>query len=195
MRHNAKPLARRGNLCDDRGVYETVSGYRITTGKLPPGDAGIKKTLGMMAQLAQAGALRREVREMAIEVVRNAGTAPHDTLGELGALFEFVRDQVRFTGDIAGVETLQAPHYTLHVMSGDCDDRAVLLVSMARSIGIPANLRFRVIGANPRRPGSFSHVYVVANVKGKDVALDPTYPDTPMGWQHPSPSRIGDFPT
>jgi hypothetical protein len=194
MRHNAKPLASRGNLCQDGGVYESVSGYRITTGKLPSGDAGTRKTLAMMAQLAQAGALRREVREMAIEVVRSAGTAPHDTLGELAALFAFVRDRVRFTGDISGVETLQAPHYTLHIMAGDCDDRAVLLVSMARSIGIPANLRFRVIGANPRQPGSFSHVYVVANVKGKDVALDPTYPSSRMGWQHPSPSRIGDYP-
>jgi hypothetical protein len=175
-------------------VYETVSGYRITTGKLPSGDAGTTKTLGIMAQLAQAGALRREVREMAMDVVRNAGTAPHDSLGELAALFAFVRDQVRFTGDIVGVETLQAPHYTLHVMAGDCDDRAVLLVAMARSIGLPANLRFRVIGANPRHPGVFSHVYVVANIKGKDIALDPTYPSSRMGWQHPSPSRIGDYP-
>lgn len=194
MRHNAKALAMSGNLCQDGGVYETVSGYRITIGKLPSGDAGTTKTLAMMAQLAQAGALRREVRETAMDVVRSAGTAPHDHLGELAALFAFVRDQVRFIGDIAGVETLQAPNYTLHVMAGDCDDRAVLLVAMARSIGIPASLRFRVIGANPRQPGAFSHVYVVANMNGKDVALDPTYASSRMGWQHPKPSRIGDYP-
>jgi len=175
-------------------VYETVGGYTITTGKLPPGDAGIKKTLEIMQQLSRAGALRREVRETAIEIVRGSGTAPHDSLGELAALFAFVRDRVRFTGDIAGVETIQAPHYTLHVMAGDCDDRAVLLVALARSIGLDAKLRFRVIGANPRRPGTFSHVYVVATVRGKDVALDPTYPSSLMGWQHPRPSRIGDFP-
>jgi len=175
-------------------VYEIRGDYRITTGKLPAGDAGTRKTLAIMAQLAQAGALRREVRETAIDVLRSSGTAPHDTAGELAALFEFVRDQVRFTGDIAGVETLQAPHYTLRVMAGDCDDRAVLLVALARSVGIPAALRFRVIAANPRRPGTFSHVYVVANVKGKDVALDPTYSISRMGWQHPHPSRIGDFP-
>jgi len=175
-------------------VYETASGYRITTGKLPAGDAGIRKTVAIMAQLSQAGALRREVRETAIEVMRNAGTAPHDTLGELAALFAFVRDRVRFTGDIAGVETLQAPHYTLRVMAGDCDDRAVLLVALARSVGIQATMKFRVIGANPRRPGAFSHVYVVANVRGKEIALDPTYPESRMGWQYPSPSRIGDFP-
>jgi transglutaminase-like putative cysteine protease len=178
----------------DGGVYETIGGYRITTGTLPAGDAGVRKTLAMMAQLAQAGALRREVRETAIEAVRDSGVAPHDTAGELAALFAFVRDQVRFVGDVAGVETLQAPHYTLDVRAGDCDDRAVLLVAMARSIGIPARLNFRVIGANPSRPGSFSHVYVVANVKGKEIALDPTYPQTPIGWQHPSPSRIGDYP-
>lgn len=175
-------------------MYETLSGYRITTGKLPAGEAGVRKTVAMMAQLARAGALRREVRETAIEVVRNAGAAPHDSRGELAALFAFVRDRVRFTGDIAGVETLQAPDYTLRVMAGDCDDRAVLLVAMARSIGLAARLNFRVIGANPRQPGKFSHVYVVANVKGKEIALDPTYSSSRLGWQHPSPSRIGDYP-
>ena len=174
-------------------MYESVSGFKITTGKLPPGDAGVRKTVAIMAQLAQAGALRRDVRETAINIIRSAGTAPHDTCGELEALFAFVRDQVRFTGDVAGVETLQAPHYTLSVMAGDCDDRAVLLAALARSVGISASLKFRVIAANPARPGTYSHVYVVANVRGKEFALDPTYSSSRMGWQHPSPSRIGDF--
>jgi transglutaminase-like putative cysteine protease len=175
-------------------MYESSSGYSLTLGKLPPGDAGTHKTLAIMQQLARAGALNRTVRETAIDVIRNAGTAPHDTPGELAALFAFVRDRVRFTGDIAGVETLQAPHYTLRVMAGDCDDRAVLLVAMARSVGLDANLRFRVIAANPGRPGTWSHVYAVANVRGREIALDPTYPSSRMGWQHPTPSRIGDFP-
>lgn len=173
-------------------VYESISGFKITTGKLPPGDAGTARTLAMMAQLVRQGALRREVREAAIDVVRGAGVPPHDTLGELNALFRFVRGAVRFTGDIAGVETLQAPHYTLSVMAGDCDDRAVLLAALARSIGIPCV--FRAIGAKRNQPGQYSHVYVVAKVKGQDVPLDPTYSTTPMGWEHPSPSRIGDFP-
>jgi hypothetical protein len=175
-------------------MYESSSGFSITLGRLPSGDAGTHKTLAIMQQLARAGALRRDVRETAIGIVRHAGTAPHDTHGELAALFAFVRDQVRFTGDIAGVETLQAPHYTLRVMAGDCDDRAVLLVALARSIGLNASLRFRVIAANPSRPGTFSHVYVVANVRGQDVALDPTYSTSRPGWQHPGPSRIGDYP-
>ena len=175
-------------------MYESSSGYNLTLGRLPPGDAGTRKTLAIMQQLARAGALNRIVRETAIDVIRNAGTAPHDTPGELAALFAFVRDRVRFTGDIVGVETLQAPHYTLRVMAGDCDDRAVLLVALARSVGIQSSLKFRVIAANPNRPGTYSHVYVVANVRGKDFALDPTYPSSRMGWQHPSPSRIGDFP-
>jgi transglutaminase-like putative cysteine protease len=175
-------------------MYESAGGFKITTGKLPPGDAGVRKTVAMMGQLAQAGALRREVRETAISIVRAAGTAPHDTPNELEALFSFVRDQVRFTGDIAGVETLQAPHYTLRVMAGDCDDKAVLLAALARSVGIAASLKFRVIAANPNARGTYSHVYVVANVRGKEFAMDPTYSSSRMGWQHPSPSRIGDFP-
>lgn len=176
-------------------MYESRSGYSITLGRLPPGDAGTRKTLAIMQQLARSGALRREVREAAIDVIRSSGTAPHDTPGEMAALFEFVRDRVRFVGDIAKLETLQGPHYTLSVMAGDCDDRAILLVALARSVGLDANLRFRVIAANPSQPGTWSHVYVVANVRGREIAMDPTYPSARMGWQHPTPSRIGDFPT
>lgn len=174
-------------------MYEQVGGFKVTHGRLPPGDAGTRKTLSLMRELARKGALRPEVREVAIGALQESGARPHDAASELAALHRWVRDRVRFVRDIAGVETLQAPHYTLHLMAGDCDDRAVLLAAMIRSIGIPADLRFRVIAANRSRPRTFSHVYVMARIGRRDIALDPTYLGNPAGWQHPRPSRIGDF--
>lgn len=170
-------------------MYEPLNGFRIERGTLPSGDRGTRITLDRMRALARDGSKQLAVRETALNIVRAARVEPHDLLGELRALFEFVRDRVRFIRDIYGVETLQSPRYTLQVMAGDCDDRATLLSSLALAIGIPAQLTFKAIGADPRRPDRLSHVYVVARLGRQAVALDPTYQDSRLGWQYPRPSR------
>ena len=134
------------------------------------------------------------VRETAIDAIRSGGVRPHDTRGELDALFRFVRDRIHFVSDVAEVETLQSPRYTLHVGAGDCDDRATLLVAMARAVGIPASLAFKVIAASPRRPERFSHVYVTARIRGQAIAMDPTYSDNRLGYEYPRPFRALEVP-
>jgi transglutaminase-like putative cysteine protease len=143
----------------------------------------------MMRTLAEEGARDLAVRETAIAIVKAAGAAAHDSKAELQALFAFVRDRVRFVSDVLGVETLQGAPYTLRVMAGDCDDRAVLLVALCRSIGIPASLSFRVVALSKSRPGAYSHVYVMANLKGSRIPMDPTYAANQLGWQYPNPFR------
>ena len=172
-------------------VYVPVGGFRITRGTLPSGEAGTRKTLQLMQRLALEGSRNVTVREAAINAVRQAGARPHDHEAEAFALFAFVRDRVRFTRDILNVETLQGPRYTLHVMAGDCDDRATLLAAMMRAIGLPADLSFRVSASNPNSR-AFSHVYVVARIGGKVIPLDPTYPNNMPGFE-PARSRFGDF--
>lgn len=173
-------------------MYEWIGALSVQRGQLPSGDAGTAKTLSIMRDLAARGSRDPSVREAAISAVRGSGVRAHDLRSQLAAVYRYVRDRIYFIGDVAGVETLQSPRYTLQVGAGDCDDRATLLVAMARSIGLAADLRFRVIGADRRRPGRFSHVYVVAKINGRDVAMDPTYHDNPFGWQYPNPSRIGE---
>ena len=170
-------------------MYRYQGGFRTALGTLPPGDQGTRKTLEHMQAFAQQGAKDLGVREAAINAVRSYGAAEHDATSQLEALHRFVRDQILFVGDIAGVETVQSPRYTLHMRAGDCDDRAVLLAALARSIGIPAQLKFKVIAANPSQPGTFSHVFVVANVRGQDIALDPTFHGNPIGYEYPLASR------
>jgi transglutaminase-like putative cysteine protease len=145
--------------------------------------------LELMRTLAQAGAKELMVREAAIGAVRAAGAPEHNGQAQLAALHRFVRDQIMFVGDITGVETLQSPRYTLQMRAGDCDDRAVLLAALARSIGILAELKFKVVAANPAAPGVFSHVYVVAKLGGQDIALDPTFHGNPAGYEYPLASR------
>ena len=151
-------------------------------------------TLDQMRRLALEGAQQFGVRHTALRILQAAGVQGHDTLAELQAFYLFVRDRITFRGDIAGVETLQSPRATLEFRAGDCDDKAILLVALARAVGINATLAFRVAALNPVRPGSFSHVYVVAKVAGRDIPLDPTYGNTPMGWEPRHRFRMSEVP-
>lgn len=124
-------------------------------------------------------------------MIKRAGIAPNDYLGELNAVFTAVRDQIRYTRDPVNIEALQTPAYTLKIKTGDCDDKSTLLCSMLESIGHPSRLSYRVIGTKPG--AGYSHVYVVANIGKKQIPLDPTPSTVPMGWQYPRPAIMKDF--
>lgn len=163
-------------------MYESLRPTTVQLGTLADGDKGTMQTLGVMRRLARDGAKDLAVRETAISVLESTRARAHDTMAELCALYRYVRDRVRFTRDIVNVETLQSPRYTLKVMSGDCDDRATLLAALCMSVGIPCRLNFKVVAANPRT-NQFSHVYVTANVNGREIGMDPTYHSNAFGWQ------------
>lgn len=175
-------------------MYELAGGPVARIGKLSSGDRGTAETLSIMRRFANAGSRNVTVRDTAIHVVAQEPGAQHNPLAQLEALFRFVRDRIAFIGDVRGVETLQTPEKTLEVGAGDCDDRATLLVAMARSIGIPAQFDFCVIAANPIRPRAFSHVYVIATIGGKRIALDPTYRSNAPGYEFPGRFRVGGMP-
>jgi transglutaminase-like putative cysteine protease len=166
-------------------VYLRRGGFKVTRGNLADGDRGIAQTLDIMRGLIHKGSRELEVRAAAIDAIR--GVRPHDHRGEVNALFRFVRDRIHFVNDVAGVETLQGPRATLSIGAGDCDDKATLLASLLGAVGISSSLR--VVAANRRAPGRFSHVYVVAHVGGRNIPLDPTYARTPPGWQVPGALR------
>lgn len=107
-----------------------------------------------------------------------------DTLGELKALFDAIRSRVRYTSDIAGIDSYQTPGKTLRMGSGDCDDASSLSAAAALSIGIPA--RFKVIRTKDAR--DWNHIYVEMGVpRGNPkrwVPFDASVPK-PMGWEAP----------
>lgn len=132
-----------------------------------------------------------EVRRTAFAILSAAGVRGHDFVGELAALYRFVANAVRFQRDPRGVESLQSPRYTLEHRTGDCDDKATLLAGLALAIRHPAALSFRVIGTNALAD-AFSHVYLVARLGGRRIALDATHSRTPFGWEFPRPTCVGE---
>lgn len=140
------------------------------------GPRGTRQTLRLMARLVR-DAVRTQpaVRSTAADITAFIpGQAFRE---EARTLFEFVRDRIRYLGDVNGVETVQAPNVTLDVMHGDCDDKATLLAAMLESIGHPA--RFVAVGFH--NPGEFEHVYVESRIGAEWVPMDTTMPVL-MGW-------------
>lgn len=144
-------------------------------GSIPPGKDGTVVTLRLMSRMVTRYKRRSEVRETALSLI--ADVAPKNWRGEVNALFVFVRDHIRYTRDIRGVETLQIPTVTLDLSSGDCDDKSTLLASLLESVGHPT--RFVAVGY--KSPDSYSHVYVESRINNRWVALDATMPHA-IGW-------------
>ena len=145
------------------------------------GTAGIMQTVRTMRALVRAYRTNVVIRATAINLLTLA--PPKDATAEIVALFEFVRDRVRYVGDVLDVETLTSPDKTLALNAGDCDDKSVLLAALLESIGYVT--RFIVAGYN--MPGVYEHVYVSAMLPdGSFIALDASE-DMPAGYEPPNP--------
>jgi transglutaminase-like putative cysteine protease len=145
---------------------------------LPEDAEGVRQTLYLMRALALRYMTNLEIRHQAASLV--GGLQQKDFSGEVKSLHAFVRDHIRYLRDIDGVETVQTPDKTLSLGYGDCDDKALLLATMLKSIGHPA--RFIAIGTGA--PGKFSHVFVDTLVGRQWIPLETTEP-VPAGWSPP----------
>lgn len=132
-----------------------------------------------MRDLARKGKVDPLVRIFAATLVR--GQPEKAWFREIRTLFDYVREEIRYTLDINNIETLQEPRVTLQLKFGDCDDKCILLGSMLECIGHPA--RFAALAFEP---DVFSHVIVqtLAAAEGQWISLDTTEPE-PIGWFPP----------
>jgi hypothetical protein len=76
-----------------------------------------------------------EVRRMALDLTKGKKTRED----KLRALFEFVADDIRYVNYVSGEWWLpNRPQQLLARREGDCDDKAMLLITLLKSIGIEA---------------------------------------------------------
>jgi transglutaminase-like putative cysteine protease len=160
--------------------------------EIPVGARGTRQTLRLMSKLVREFRTADAIRRTAANIVE--GFPSQAFRDEVRAVFGFVRDDIRYLGDVNEVETLQAPDVTLSTGQGDCDDKAILLASLLQSIGYKT--QFVAVGFG--EPGVFEHVYVRVLLGTVMVGLDPTvengacaptYTGEPcpgdMGWEPP----------
>lgn len=96
-----------------------------------------------------------------------------DAICELRNIHRFVIENVRYTGDIAGVDTFSAPIRTLQMGGEDCDGHAVLCAALAICNGFRAKVRI-----TSNKGVTWDHIYCMAGLpKGRTdqwIALDTT---------------------
>lgn len=156
---------------------------RIVHLRVPRGRCGTLQTAQIIARLLQDGAKDFVVRQKAIEIFRARGVPAKDRFGEVCALFDWVRRNVRYTRDIFRVELLHTARRMLELRAGDCDDMTILLGAMLLSTGHP--VRLILAGFRPDKPHVYSHIYPEVNVAGRWLAVDATV-GRPIGWAPPA---------
>ncbi len=156
---------------------------RIRLRRVPKGVRGTLRTARMIAELIRGGSKDFCVRQAAIRVYRAYGVPPKDKLGEVWALFDWVRKNIRYTRDIFRVELLHSARRMLELRAGDCDDMTILLGAMLISTGHP--VRLALVGFRPDKPHVYTHIYPEVFVRGRWIALDATV-DRPMGSAPPA---------
>ncbi len=157
--------------------------YRSTHQEaLAGGDAGVFQTVRRMRELVEAAKVLPETRAVVLTALH--GIREKDTLGEMTALYEWVREHVRFIRDPVGVEYLQAPAYMLRqiaqegVAAGDCDDASTLFAALAETAGYRTQFRVQA------PPGdTFKHILVDVQIGGKWVSFDPSQRRHGAGWR------------
>jgi Transglutaminase-like superfamily len=146
------------------------------------GDAGVSQTIQEMRSLVDQALRDPSILRTAKDIVRSVPA--FDDYAEAQALYNWVRQNIRFTKDPVDKETLYPPSELLQIRAGDCDDISMLLGTLLMAIGYPA--RLMTVAANG---DEFSHVYVEGQINGQWIPMDPARSDSQFGVAPPSYTR------
>ena len=136
------------------------------------------------------GLMDPRMREIGLAVTR-ACPARND-LCELSAIFEAVKRNIRYTGDITGKDTFQTAYRTIQLGGGDCDDHAELNAVLAMENGFEC--KFRITS---NTGATWDHIYTLAGVPKvaprRWIALDTTLPGAGKFGVEPPRAKKEDF--
>lgn len=165
-----------------RSRASTYSTMSATTTNLADGDAGVEQTINLMRSLVISGDPRDGAGSSSDPYIRQAaGTIimdidPRDQMSQARAIFDWVKDNIRFVRDPNRKELVQNPRVTLMLGFGDCDCIHTLLASMLESVGF--SLAFATVGLGSPE---FDHVFDVLMLNGRQIPLDRARPNPEFG--------------
>jgi hypothetical protein len=168
-------------------------GVREHFDKKMPIEMRVRLAQGLVEKSIKDEIMGDKMRELALNITSKC--PERDDMCEMRAIYNFVKSQVRYTGDIApiahsdgryeAVDLFQAAYKTLQYHGGDCDDGAILNATLLSLNGIPA--RFRITA--PRPNADWSHIYVLAGTPRNNptmwIPIDTTLPGDRFGVEAP----------
>ena len=141
-----------------------------TLGYIPEGVAGTRATLAQMASWVRLYRVEPQIRAFAEQIIANVPSK--DEYAEINAIFEWVRDNVRYTQDVRDVEMLKSPDALISERFGDCDDMSTLVSTLLETVGYTT----RLVAVGYTQPGVYEHVYAEVILNGAWVSLETTEP-------------------
>ena len=194
----------------------TTAGDMVLTHHSDP-EMPIEQRVGILQDLVWKGVQNPQMRELALAItgngtrnvqvgkrtfrVQGANCPARDGLCETKAVHDWVKDNVRYTGDVApvkmgrdgpveGIDLFQGGWRSAQFGGGDCDDHSTLSATLLALNGIPP--RFRITA--PRKKSDWAHIYVMAGLPktnpNKWVPLDTTLPGDMFGREAPNGKHI-----
>ena len=150
------------------------------------GADGNEQTLRYASQWVREDSSDPKLLAFAESLVSNV--AADDAAGRVRALFEFVRDRIRYVEDAPGVERIADAWRTIEKREGDCVDKSILLSSLLGCLGYIS--LFIVQSWDGDLSNGYDHVHVqVLMPDGSSWELDPTNEHAWFGWQAPDRGR------
>lgn len=156
------------------GAYPSVPSL---TEALPASSPEITDaTLKRMAQMVRKYSTDAGVAMAARQITQGVGE--RNARGTVERLQGWVRDHIRYVSDPRRVEMVQTPPQTLSILTGDCDDKVVLLAALLESMGFTT--RFAAIQEN--HEPVFTHVMTQVRLGTRWVNLETILRDVGAGW-------------
>lgn len=152
--------------------------------EIPSGEPGTDATVRIIRQLIESGKRSLKIRYFAEWILKLYEVTARDRVGEIAAIHDWAKKNIRYVQDPYRVEYVQTPERLLETRTGDCDDFTALVGSLVEAIGYPVDIK---VVAKPGRK-EFHHVYPVARIGAESVGLDASMP-VPLGYESPEISR------
>jgi len=127
------------------------------------------------------------IQQLAARIMQEYNVPSRDFEAEASAVFNWVRDNIRYTRDPDALELFRKPIRTVQLGIADCDDMSILIAALLGTIG--HRLLLRVIGVTSAEP---EHIYPLDQLPPDNstyyIALDATRSED-MGWEIPEDQR------
>lgn len=165
----------------------------ITVQQLAGGDEGIYQTADHLVNLIRKYGNDFYVRQWAERILEPVDE--RDKMGEVRALFRFVKENIRYTRDMIDMEYVQEPGFILEKLErgetvrGDCDDSVVLLLSLLRSVGFMTQVKLTGYAST-----DYTHVYGEVFIDQEWVPVDTIVKNFAVGDEAPNPTRVKLYP-